>query len=239
MISEEGSKGDYGPYKQSERKDIYQAYAKSLIQNGLAYPCFCTPEEIEETRQKQEAAKIRPGYYGVWAKCRTLPIDEVEKKNGILVNIPVKTDGADQDQNVIFYNLDETTKLNKYEIVKTNNKKENSIYLSNYTYIHAGLNLGDKFEYELNDIKYSNNVDGVIEEMQYGNYSSSIIVEYLSNDAYNNLLNDNPNNEVVSISIKCKDREKIYNEVSKYLAEKNIKALNKDYDTDSKQKNYQ
>ena len=167
---------------------------------------------------------------------KKMDVDEVEKKNGILVNIPVKTDGADQDQNVIFYNLDETTKLNKYEIVKTNNKKENSIYLSNYTYIHAGLNLGDKFEYELNDIKYSNNVDGVIEEMQYGNYSSSIIVEYLSNDAYNNLLNDNPNNEVVSISIKCKDSEKIYNEVSKYLAEKNIKALNKDYDTDSKTK---
>lgn len=167
---------------------------------------------------------------------KKMDVDEVEKKNGILVNIPVKTDGADQDQNVIFYNLDETTKLNKYEIVETNNKKENSIYLSNYTYIHAGLNLGDKFEYELNDIKYSNNVDGVIEEMQYGNYSSSIIVEYLSNDAYNNLLNDNPNNEVVSISIKCKDSEKIYNEVSKYLAEKNIKALNKDYDTDSKTK---
>ncbi len=167
---------------------------------------------------------------------KSMSVDEVEKRNGILVNIPVKTDDAVQEQNVIFYNLDEITKLNKYEIVKTNNKKENSIYLSNYTFIHSGLNLGDKFEYKINDISYSNIVDGVIEEMQYGNYSSSIIVEYLSSDAYNNVLNDNPNNEVVSISIKCEDGEKIYNNVSKYLSEKNIKILNKDFDKDSKNK---
>ena len=163
-------------------------------------------------------------------------IDEIEKKNGILVNIPIKTDDADQEQNVIFYNLDDQIKLNKYEIVQTNNKKENSVYLSNYTFVHSGLKLGDKFEYKLNDIEYSNNVDGVIEEMQYGNYSSSIIVEYLSSDAYNNLLNNNQNNEVVSISIKCKESEKIYNEVNKYLSEKNIKTLNKDFDTNSKTK---
>ncbi len=60
MISETEEKGNYGPYKQSDRKDIYQAYAKSLIQKGLAYPCFCSPEELDETRQKQETAKLRP-----------------------------------------------------------------------------------------------------------------------------------------------------------------------------------
>ena len=82
VISETEEKGDYGPYKQSKRKEIYQAYAKHLIKQGLAYPCFCTPEELEEIRAKQEAAKIRPGYYGVWAKYRTLPIDEaIEKSN--------------------------------------------------------------------------------------------------------------------------------------------------------------
>ena len=97
MISETESKGSYGPYKQSERKDIYQAYAKSLIERGLAYPCFCTPEEIEEIRQKQEAAKIRPGYYGVWAKCRNLPIDEVAEKikNGEKYIIRFKSQGRE------------------------------------------------------------------------------------------------------------------------------------------------
>lgn len=79
-ISEDGEKGSYGPYKQSQRKEIYQAYAKSLIEKGLAYPCFVTPEELEEMRAKQEAAKLRPGYYGVWAKYRNLTIDEQIKR---------------------------------------------------------------------------------------------------------------------------------------------------------------
>ena len=57
MISETEEKGEYGPYKQSERKEIYQAYAKYMIEQGKAYPCFCTSEDVEETRKKQEAAK--------------------------------------------------------------------------------------------------------------------------------------------------------------------------------------
>ena len=80
MISETDEKGEYGPYKQSERKEIYQAYAKYLIEQGKAYPCFCTPEELDEIRAKQEAAKIRPGYYGVWAKCRTITVEDAIKK---------------------------------------------------------------------------------------------------------------------------------------------------------------
>ena len=76
MISENEGKGNYGPYKQSQRKEIYQAYAKYLIEQGKAYPCFCTPEEVEEIRAKQEVAKIRPGYYGVWAKCRNVTVEE-------------------------------------------------------------------------------------------------------------------------------------------------------------------
>ncbi len=80
MISETESKGEYGPYKQSERKEIYQAYAKYAIAQGKAYPCFCTPEETEEIRNKQEVAKIRPGYYGIWAKCRNLTLEEMAEK---------------------------------------------------------------------------------------------------------------------------------------------------------------
>ena len=97
MISDTEEIGKYGPYKQSIRKDIYQAYAKYLIEQGKAYPCFCTPEEGEEIRQKQEAAKIRPGYYGVWAKCRNLTVEEmVEKvKNGEHYIIRFKSPGRE------------------------------------------------------------------------------------------------------------------------------------------------
>lgn len=80
MISDTEEIGNYGPYKQSLRKDIYQAYAKYMIAQGKAYPCFCTPEEGEEMRKKQEAAKVRPGYYGVWAKCRNLTVEEMAEK---------------------------------------------------------------------------------------------------------------------------------------------------------------
>ena len=84
MIDEETSKGEYGPYKQSQRKEIYQAFAKRLIEEKKAYPCFCKSDDLEGMRKKQENAKLRPGYYGEWATCRNLGLDEIEKriKNG-------------------------------------------------------------------------------------------------------------------------------------------------------------
>ena len=98
MISETDEIGNYGPYKQSLRKDIYEAYAKYLLEQGKAYPCFCTTEEVEEIRQKQEAAKIRPGYYGVWAKCRNLTVeDAIEKiKSGEKYIIRFKSPGREE-----------------------------------------------------------------------------------------------------------------------------------------------
>ena len=80
MISETEEIGNYGPYKQSLRKDIYQSYAKYLLEQGKAYPCFATTEELDEMRTKQEAAKVRTGYYGVWAKYRNLSLDEMAEK---------------------------------------------------------------------------------------------------------------------------------------------------------------
>lgn len=80
MVSEDEGKGNYGPYKQSLRKEIYQAYAKYMLSIGKAYPCFATAEELDEMRAKQEAAKVRPGYYGVWAKYRNLSIEEAAEK---------------------------------------------------------------------------------------------------------------------------------------------------------------
>lgn len=106
MISETEEKGNYGPYKQSLRKEIYQAYAKYLIEQGKAYPCFCTPEEVEEIRAKQEAAKIRPGYYGVWAKCRNYTVEEmIEKiKNGENYIIRFKSPGR-EDRKIKHHDL--------------------------------------------------------------------------------------------------------------------------------------
>lgn len=62
--------GDYGPYKQSNRLDFYKTYAKWLVENNLAYPCFVTSEELESISKSQEEEKIRPGYRGKWAVWR-------------------------------------------------------------------------------------------------------------------------------------------------------------------------
>ena len=69
--------GEYGPYYQRQRAEIYHAYAKELIKKGLAYPCFCTEEDLEKTREYQTENKLLPGYYGEFAKCRNLTEEEI------------------------------------------------------------------------------------------------------------------------------------------------------------------
>ncbi len=81
MISETESSGNYGPYIQTQRKEIYEAYAKYLLVNDKAYPCFATEEELAQLRKEQEAQKLNNiGYYGKWAKYRELPIEEAAQR---------------------------------------------------------------------------------------------------------------------------------------------------------------
>lgn len=77
-MTADGEKGSYGPYRQSNRAHIYHAFAKKLLLEGKAYPCFCTEEELAAMHEKQEAEKANFGYYGKWAKYRSLPTDEAE-----------------------------------------------------------------------------------------------------------------------------------------------------------------
>ena len=67
----------YGPYYQRRRAPIYRAFAKDLIERGLAYPCFCTEEELDETRKIQTDRKEVTGYYGAYAKCRNLSEEQI------------------------------------------------------------------------------------------------------------------------------------------------------------------
>ena len=73
-------KGAYGPYQQSQRADIYHAYVKTLVEQNLAYPCFCSEEARQAAREQQEAAKDRTGYYGKYAICRNLTAEEALAK---------------------------------------------------------------------------------------------------------------------------------------------------------------
>lgn len=69
--------GNYGPYIQSERKEIYQAFIKHFIKIGRAYPCFCSKEKLDILREEQNKEKVRTGYYGKYASCKNLSIEEM------------------------------------------------------------------------------------------------------------------------------------------------------------------
>lgn len=87
--------GNYGPYIQSERKDIYHAFIKELVSQGKAYPCFLTQEEMDEIRATQTAGKKRIGIYGKYAKYRDLsPVDAMERiKSGEKYTVRLKSSG--------------------------------------------------------------------------------------------------------------------------------------------------
>ncbi len=76
----DGDNGDYGPYRQRQRAQIYHVYAKKLVSQGMAYPCFCTEEELAAMRERQEANKETTGYYGKYAMWRDRSLEEVREK---------------------------------------------------------------------------------------------------------------------------------------------------------------
>lgn len=90
-----GSTGDYGPYCQSERGEIYQCYVKELLKKGQAYPCFLTEDEIAHIRKTQEENKETPGIYGRYASCRDLSLEEIQAnvEAGKPYVIRLKSDG--------------------------------------------------------------------------------------------------------------------------------------------------
>ena len=72
--------GEYGPYIQSQRTEIYRVFAKDMVARGVAYPCFASKEELDETRKKQEELNVRTGYYGEYAKWRDASFEDIQKE---------------------------------------------------------------------------------------------------------------------------------------------------------------
>ncbi len=99
--------GDYGPYTQSLRKEYYQTIAKSLVQQGMAYPCFCSEEELAALREAQEEEGCdNKGYYGKWAKCRDLTFDEQKAliQSGKTYTLRLRSPGS-ADKRITFEDL--------------------------------------------------------------------------------------------------------------------------------------
>ena len=105
-VSRDKDLGEYGPYLQSRRTEYYQAFAKYLVANGLAYPCFCDEEDEESAdyRSEQKRLGVPTGYYGRWAKCRNLSYEQIEEyvKQGKPFKIRIKADG-DGEKRIVFH----------------------------------------------------------------------------------------------------------------------------------------
>ncbi len=95
--------GNYGPYMQSQRAEIYQTFAKQLVKEGKAYPCFCSEDDLSATREIQEKEKLLPGYWGKFAKCRDLSLEEIENKlkNGEKYVLRLRSCGS-EDKKISF-----------------------------------------------------------------------------------------------------------------------------------------
>ena len=91
---------NYGPYYQRQRAKIYRSFAKRLIEQGLAYPCFCTEDELNAVREEQTAEKLITGYYGKYAKCRNLSFEQIEAnvKAGKPFVIRLKSQGSTENK---------------------------------------------------------------------------------------------------------------------------------------------
>lgn len=99
--------GAYGPYTQSKRASIYHVVAKSLVEKGLAYPCFCTEDELSALREKQEKeGTLIKGYFGKWAKCRCLSFEEQKKllEEGKPYTLRLRSPGS-EDRRITFVDL--------------------------------------------------------------------------------------------------------------------------------------
>lgn len=101
-----GEIGSYGPYEQSKRSHLYNVFLKKLIKEGKVYPCFCTEEDLDNMRKVQTDMSVKPGYYGVWAKCRDLDISEVTRRidSGMNYILRFRSDG-DSNKKIVIRDL--------------------------------------------------------------------------------------------------------------------------------------
>lgn len=86
----------YAPFYQRQRAEVYQTFVKDLVKKGLAYPCFCSEDDLNDIRKIQTDEKLDIGYYGKWAKCRELSYEEIEKriKNGDPYSMRLRSQGT-------------------------------------------------------------------------------------------------------------------------------------------------
>jgi len=136
---EDSVTGKYGPYTQSDRVEIYKTFVKKLLEEGNAYPCFCTKDELNNDYLKQKELKIDTGYYGRWAKCRHLPEskirENIEKDKSYVIRF--KSNGRDDQVSFIDAIRGKISARDNYNDVVILKSSSDTIQLPTYHLAHA------------------------------------------------------------------------------------------------------
>lgn len=156
--------------------------------------------------------------------------EKTESHNGVLTEATVKDfNDADFSMKTVFYNIDDKRTLNNFELVsESENDVNNPIYIPLYVSNFGGFALNDEIVYVIDGKSHSFTVAGVIEEMQYGNYGSSLLCAYLPKEDFAEFANSYDDKAVVEYSISVKNRanlDEVKEDISKVVEDKGVMAL--------------
>ena len=229
--------GNYGPYMQSERSFIYNTVIYEMVLKGLAYPCFCSAADLEATRVIQTANKERPGYYGKYAKCAALTVDEAIERiqNGEAYVVRFRSNGNfdnkfefdDLRQGKLFLNendIDEVTK--QVDELKEQTQNTSEIQTDIDDIISSTQNLADKKQEILQNVDKAEEIDSAFTYNQsddlfsiFSNYSSC--KETVENDTVKQNVEQNveQNNEITDNQIEedlvtAQDENNVFEEIN-------------------------
>ena len=166
-------------------------------------------------------------------------VTDVEIRQGVLALAIAKDfQGSDFEMQTIFYNINDKHQMNKLDLVETTNAKNKGVYLPLYISELGGYAIDDTITYQINDASYSWNVNGKIQEMQYGNYGSGSIGVFLDEQLYQDFSEANKESKVQVYSIQTTNTantQKISKTISDYFSKQNITVLQMNYDEANKQ----
>lgn len=196
---------------------VDKAYDKKFRELDTATVNVCIPKMQDMSTLYEDIEKIEG-------------VEKVECRKAIFIETVVKDfRETDFSMNTLFYNLAEKRDMNKLDIKEENSERtEKSIYLPLYVSSFGEFGLNDEIVYEIGDKKHTFVVDGVVEEMQYGNYGKGLMGAYLSENVYEDFTKEYEANMVVEYSVMAdSDVEAgyVYNEISNLLEDKGITML--------------
>lgn len=194
---------------------VDKAYDEKLKDLDTANINFCIPQMQDNDVLSEECLKLTG-------------VKDVEKREGIFVSAVMKEfRGVDFTMNTVFYNLDEARRFNQFKLLKESGKEFDApVYVPLFVAEFGEFQLGDDIIYEIDGEEYLFQIAGILEEMQYGNAGSGLLLAYLPEEAYRKLEKEKEGNRIVEYSLMTDGNvQDIKNEISTMLSEKNIHLL--------------